>query len=102
MSEMINEFAIPGISGQITIEPDYHWRELGVVLGNGFDAEQAELMDSFANTLLGLKGSDGLMQLQYVADAITGNPEEFNVEGVRWLCRELLIRIDPDSCDSLS
>lgn len=91
-AEYTNLIHVPGITGRVVVDADYNWTELGELLADGFDGEQAELINSLA---VGLrrKESDGLMQLQYVADLLRGDTEDYDKEGVIWFLRELLIRV---------
>lgn len=94
MSDTItNLIRIPGVQARVVVDADYHWRDLGALLAEGFDGEQAELLDAFSAGLRG-KVSDGLMQLQYVADVIRNHPDEYDIEAIRWLLSELLIRLE--------
>ena len=88
-----NLIRIPGIQARVVVEADYHWRDLGVLLAEGYDGEQAEMLDAFSAGLRGKVG-DGLMQLQYVADAIRNHPDEYDIDAIRWLLSELLIRLE--------
>lgn len=94
MSDTItNLIRIPGVQARVVVDTDYHWRDLGALLADGFDGEQAELLDTFSAGLRA-KGSDGLMQLQYVADVILNNPDEYDIDVIRWLLSELLTRLE--------
>ena len=92
-AEYTNLIRIPGIKARVVVDADYHWRDLGALLAEGYDAEQAELLDALSAGLRG-KVSDGLMQLQYVADAIRNHPDEYDIDAIRWLLSELLIRLE--------
>lgn len=91
-----NLIQVPGVSARVVVDADYDWRTLGALLADGFDGEQAELLDNLARGLRGKK-FDGLMQVQYVADMIRDNPEEYDIEAIRWLLSELLIRLEEDA-----
>lgn len=88
-----NLIRIPGVQARVVVDADYHWRDLGSLLAEGFDGEQAEMLDALSAGLRG-KVANGLMQLQYVADAIRHHPDEYDIEAIRWLLSELLIRLE--------
>lgn len=80
---------------RVVVDASYNWRELGSLLADGFDGEQADALDALSAGLRG-KVSDGLMQLQYVADLIRNHPDEYDLEAVKWFLSELLIRLEGD------
>lgn len=88
-----NLIRIPGVQARVVVDADYHWRDLGSLLAEGFDGEQAEMLDALSAGLRG-RVADGLMQLQYVADVIRDHPEEYDIEAIRWFLSELLIRLE--------
>ena len=98
MSDTItNLIRIPGVQARVVVDADYHWRDLGALLADGFDGEQAELLDALAKGIRDQsegKRSGGLMQLQYVADVIHNNPDEYDIDVIRWLLSELLTRLE--------
>lgn len=98
MSDTItNLIRIPGVQARVVVDADYHWRDLGALLADGFDGEQAELLDALAKGLRNQpegKSYGGLMQLQYVADVIHNNPDEYDIDVIRWLLSELLTRLE--------
>ena len=99
MSDTItNLIRIPGVQARVVVDADYHWRDLGALLADGFDGEQAELLDALAKGIIRNqpegKSYGGLMQLQYVADVIRNNPDEYDIDATRWLLSELLIRLE--------
>lgn len=92
-----NLIQIPGVKARVVVDADYDWRTLGALLADGFDAEQAEMLDTLAQGLW--KGPNGekftgLMQLQYVADRITHDAGSYDKEAIIWFLRELLIRLE--------
>lgn len=91
-----NPIRIPGVMARVVVDADYDWRTLGALLADGFDGEQAELLDNLARGLRGKK-FEGLMQLQYVADVIRDHPDEYDIEAIRWFLSELLIRLEGDA-----
>ena len=88
-----NLITVPGMNARVVVDADYHWRDLGTLLAEGFDAEQAELLDDLSR---GLRTdiANGLMQLQYVADVIREHPDEYDIDAIRWFLSELLIRLE--------
>lgn len=96
-AKFTNLLHVPGFKGRVEIDADYEWRELGAILADGFDYEQANLLDALAK---GLRTSPegkfygGLMQLQYVADHVREHPDEYDIDAVKWLLSELLIRLE--------
>lgn len=88
-----NLIRIPGVQARVVVDADYHWRDLGSLLAEGYDGEQAEMLDAFSAGLRE-KAFDGLMQLQHIADAIRDHPEEYDIEAIRWFLGELLIRLE--------
>ena len=91
-----NPIQIPGVTARVVVDADYDWRTLGSLLADGFDAEQAELLDNLARGLRGKK-FDGLMQVQFVADVIRNHPDEYDIEAIRWFLSELRIRLEGDA-----
>ena len=92
-----NLIHVPGIQARVVVDAEYDWRELGALLADGYDGEQADLLDALAKGLWGLPTSGGLMQLQYVADKITCTPGEYDKEAIRWFLTELLIRLEDEA-----
>lgn len=98
-ADYTNLIQIPGIRARVVVDADYDWRALGTLLSDGYDAEQAELLDALAKGLWkSPKGGTygGLMQLQYVADHITADAGSYDKEAIIWFLRELLIRLEGD------
>ena len=95
-ADYTNLVRVPGVQARVVVDADYDWRTLGALLADGFDGEQAELLDNLARGLQGKK-FDGLMQLQFVADVIRNRPDEYDPEAIRWLLSELLIRLEGDA-----
>lgn len=95
-ADYTNLIQIPGVMARVVVDADYDWRTLGSLLADGFDAEQAELLDNLARGLRGKK-SDGLMQVQFMADVTRNHPDEYDIEAIRWLLGELLIRLEDDA-----
>ncbi len=96
-TDYTNLIQIPGVKARVVVDADYDWRTLGALLADGYDAEQAEMLDSLAQGLWkGPKGEtySGLMQLQYVADHITNDAGSYDREAIIWFLRELLIRLE--------
>ncbi|ALJ19549.1 hypothetical protein [Microbacterium sp. No. 7] len=91
-----NLIRIPGVQARVVVDADYDWRDLGVLLAEGFDGEQAELLDALAQGLWGAQSPGGLMQLQHIADHIGGDPGEYDKEAIIWFLRELLARLEGD------
>lgn len=90
-----NLITVPGMNARVVVDADYNWRDLGGILAEGFDAEQAELLDDLSRGLR-TDVANGLMQLQYVSDAIRDHPDEYDIDAIRWFLSELLIRLDDD------
>lgn len=88
-----NLIRIPGVEARVVVDADYNWRDLGGILAEGFDAEQAELLDDLSRGLR-TDVDNGPMQLQYVGDLIHDHPEEYDIDAIRWFLSELLIRLE--------
>lgn len=93
MSEAVdNTIRFPGIVAQVETDVQYDWAQLGEILARGFDAEQADLLNSFSSALKDL-GAQGLMQLEYVSDLIRSD-SDWNKEAILWFLKELLARLE--------
>lgn len=85
-----NLIQIPGVTARVVVDADYDWRALGKLLAGRWNTEQADLLDQLSRAL---RAQDlGLMQLQYIADAI--RQDEYSIDSIRWLLSELLIRLE--------
>lgn len=92
-----NLIRIPGVRARVVVDAEYAWDDLGSLLADGFDGEQADLLQYLSRGLRS-KGADGLMQLQYLADLILTHDEaEYDADSIRWLLRELLTRLESES-----
>ena len=87
-ADYTNLIRVPGLSARVVVDADYNWRDLGELLAGGFDGEQADLLESLARGLKE-KGVDGLMQIQYISDAMNTHHSS-----VAWFLRELLVRLE--------
>lgn len=93
-AEYTNLIHIPGLLARVVVDGDYDWWALGELLADGYDYEQGNFLTAFAESLKARPGSDGLMQIQYLADLFNDN--DWNKEAVIWFLRELLIRLEND------
>lgn len=96
-ADYTNLIRVPGITARVVVDADYDWKELGALLADGYDGEQAEMLDALAQGLWKQpkgKTYGGLMQLQYVADHIDRDPGSYDKEAIIWFLRELLIRLE--------
>lgn len=84
---------IPGLDARIEVEADYNWSELGTLVAEGYDYEQAEFLDAIAQALYRM-GGNGLMQLQYLADRILEGLGKYDAGAISWFLNELLIRLE--------
>ena len=81
MSDTItNLIRIPGVQARVVVDADYHWRDLGALLADGFDGEQAELLDALAKGLRNQpegKSYGGLMQFGIRYSAVGGEYKSY-------------------------
>lgn len=82
---------LPGIG--IELQVQHEWRGLGRVLASGTSVDQAKFLDVFGFGLNSL-GPSGDMQLQYIADEISGEPHRYDKSSIIWLLRGLLERLE--------
>lgn len=98
-ADYTNLIQIPGIRARVVVDADYNWNELGQLLAEGYDHEQGDLIEALARGLHAMP-SDGLVQLQYLADWLKTPGDEdytYDLDAVRWFLRELLIRLEEDA-----
>lgn len=87
--------SIPGLDARIVVDADYKWGELGKLLSESYDSEQAKFLEAMGKTLMSL-GGNGLMQIQFLADhiGVMADAGAMDAGAIKWFLNELLIRLE--------
>lgn len=87
-----------GVTLTISEDIEFDWWELGQILAESGDYDQANLLDAFSSELRGLLHDGGLHQIDLIADLIRQD-YSFRKDDIAWFLRELLTRIEGGSDD---
>lgn len=90
---------IPGTTVSTDVEVT-NFARLGKYVGDQNARDQADLLTGLAFSVRGEGDGDGdltgLMQIQYIGEAIDAFPDRDDADAVRWFVSELHARINPE------